>query len=227
MPAMLPKGKSIPIAAGLDQVNPRLKWDAAGDLDLFVVGRDVAGKVVMLAPCGHPLESQNGGKAPAISGYPIAPDEFGNYPNAYGVAVNPFAAWVLPSADARDGAKGGWDEETTIFLSKVPADIVRLDLLVAINPQNEDGTPNMLQFAQVENVECELADKNGATLVAAKAEFQKDMMWGIQGVWFASLTRETSGWKFHNVMYAEPKEFGYYNDFQDQVYPTIPASNIK
>jgi len=51
-------------------------------------------------------------------------------------------------------------------------------------------------------------------------------MWGLQGIWFCSLTRTATAWEFKNVMFADAAKFGYYNDFQDMVRATIPDHNV-
>ena len=225
MTALLPKG--LPKAFVANDVVVRIKWDAAGDLDGFVFGTDVNGKTVMFPACGHPLEALNNGMAPAVSGYFIAPNKDGKYPNDYECEKNPFAAWILPPIDARDGAAAGWDEETLIHLDKVPKEIVRLDAVIAINPFLEDGkTPNPLTFAQVEKVACELAGTDGKTIFGADVAFTNPEMWGLQAIWFCSIIRTSSGWSFQNVMFADAAKFGYYNDFQDMDRATIPTHNV-
>lgn len=224
MAKLLPKGTAMPVAAGIAEVELRLKWDESGDsgdpmdVDGFVKGVDKDGKLVWLTGlAGHPLE--DGGRTPVISGYFIAP---GNEFNS----KNPFV-WIEPAKDERTGAAAGWDEVTKIHLAKVPAEVMRLDVLISIYPLKTDGaTPNGQTMAMINNCAVELANAaDGKAIVSADAKFQDPKMWGITAVWFVSLVRDGTGWKFVNVMVSDPA-VTYYNDWMDAAAPTIPASNV-
>ncbi len=224
MAKLLPKGAAMPIAAGITKIELRLKWDESGDpadpmdVDGVVKGVDASGKIAWLTGLtGHPLE--DGGKTPAISGYFIAPgNEFGG--------VNPFG-WIEPAKDERTGAATGWDEVSKIDLSKVPAEVTRLDVQISIYPMKADGaTPNGHTMAMINNCSVELANgTDGKAIVQADAAFQNPAMWGITAVWFVSVVRDGAGWKFVNVMASDPS-VTYYNDWMDQVAAGIPASNV-
>lgn len=226
MTKMLPKGAAMPISKGLQELLVRLAWDDSGDandpmdVDGFIIGRDAAGKTVQLSGLkGHALE--DGGLTPAASGYFIAPgNEFG--------ATNPFD-WIEPAHDERTGAASGWDEVSKLHLGKVPAEIVRLDVLIAIYPLKADGqTPNGHTFGMVNNCKVELANAaDGAAVVQADSQFTNPSMWAYTGVWFVSIVRNADGsWKFVNVMFADAAKFTYYNDFMDLAEATIPQSNV-
>lgn len=224
MSKLLPKGAAMSIAAGILDIELRLKWDESGDptdpmdVDGFVKGVDATGKLVQLTGLsGHPLE--DGGKTPAISGYFIAP---GNEFNG----KNPFA-WIEPAADERTGAAAGWDEVTKIHLAKVPAEIVRLDVQISIYPLKADGaTPNGHTMAMINNCGVELANaSDGKAIVQADAAFQNPAMWGITAVWFVSIVRDGAAWKFVNVMVSDPA-VTYYNDWMDHAVADLPKSNV-